>query len=109
MKTFFNKSILALLVGGVCLTSASQLHAASRNSTYIKAPKASSKSSYYKSSSRPKYSSKGYRKKGPYEGLGKKSERTGQIKTKPVRGHFKKTSKGYTYVNPYAKSKSPRK
>jgi hypothetical protein len=49
--------------------------------------------------------SKPYTKKAPYAGLGKKSSANGLIKAKGVSGHFKKTSKGYTFVNPYAKSK----
>ena len=51
-----------------------------------------------------KKSSKSYKKKAPYEGIGKKSYVNGKIKTKGVRGHFK-PSKGYEYVNSYAKSK----
>ncbi len=50
-------------------------------------------------------SSKTYSKKSPYAGLGKKSSSNGLIKTRRVSGHGKRTSKGYTYVNPYARSK----
>lgn len=46
-----------------------------------------------------------YTKKAPYAGYGKPSKVNGQIKTKHVTGHVKKTSKGYTYVNPYSRSK----
>lgn len=46
-----------------------------------------------------------YTKKAAYSGLGKKSEETGLIKTKVVNGHMKRTNRGVTYVNPYAKSK----
>lgn len=48
---------------------------------------------------------KPYVKKAPYAGLGKKSSANGLIKAKGVSGHFKKTTKGHTFVNPYAKSK----
>lgn len=48
---------------------------------------------------------KPYVKKTPYAGLGKKSSANGLIKAKGVSGHFKKTSTGHTFVNPYAKSK----
>lgn len=46
-----------------------------------------------------------YEKKAPYDGYGKTSEVNGRPKTKPVKGHTKKTTKGYTYVNPYYRSK----
>ena len=46
-----------------------------------------------------------YTKKAPYAGMSKKSSSNGLIKTKGVSGHGKRTSKGYTYVNPYARSK----
>lgn len=48
---------------------------------------------------------KSYSKKAPYAGYGKPSKVNGQPKTKITSGHVKKTSKGYTYVNPYARSK----
>ncbi len=48
---------------------------------------------------------KPYVKKAPYAGYGKPSKVNGKPKTKITSGHVKKTSKGYTYVNPYAKSK----
>lgn len=48
---------------------------------------------------------KTYVKKAPYAGYGKPSKVNGQSKTKISSGHVKKTSKGYTYVNPYARSK----
>lgn len=46
-----------------------------------------------------------YTKKAPYQGYGKPSKVNGLPKFKTTSGHFKKTSKGYTYVNPYARSK----
>jgi len=49
--------------------------------------------------------SKGYTKKTAYSGFGKRSSINGLPKTKITSGHMKKTSKGYTYVNPYARSK----
>jgi len=51
------------------------------------------------------YSKSSYTKKAPYAGMGKRSSANGMIKAKGVSGHVKHTSKGYTYVNPYAKSK----
>lgn len=50
------------------------------------------------------YAKKPYSKKAPYAGYGKPSNANGRPKTKIVAGHTKKTSKGYTYVNPYARS-----
>lgn len=46
-----------------------------------------------------------YTKKRPYQGFGKRSVVNNKIKTKSTRGHFKKTSKGVTFVNPYARSR----
>lgn len=51
------------------------------------------------------YSQKPYVKKSPYAGYGQPSKINSRPKTKIVSGHVKKTSKGYTYVNPYARSK----
>lgn len=50
-------------------------------------------------------STKSYSKKAPYAGYGKASKVNGLPKTRIVSGHMKKTSKGYSYVNPYARSK----
>lgn len=58
-----------------------------------------------KSSSTKATTKKPYVKKAPYAGYGKPSKVNGQPKTKTTSGHVKKTSKGYTYVNPYARSK----
>ncbi len=46
-----------------------------------------------------------YTKKAPYLGMGRQSKRNGLIKTKSISGHSKRTKKGYTSVNPYARSK----
>ena len=48
---------------------------------------------------------KSYTKKAPCAGFGKRSKANGLPKTKIVRGHVKKTNKGYTRVNPYARSR----
>lgn len=48
---------------------------------------------------------KTYTKKAPYAGYGKVSPANGRIKMKGTAGHMKKTSKGYTHVNPYSRSK----
>lgn len=46
-----------------------------------------------------------YTKKAPYAGMGKISRVNGRIRTKSVSGHSKRTSKGYTYVNPYSRTR----
>lgn len=51
------------------------------------------------------YNRKPYAKKAPYAGYGKPSKVNGLPKTKITSGHVKRTSKGYTYVNPYARSR----
>jgi len=51
------------------------------------------------------YSTNSYTKKPPFEGYGKPSKVNGLPKNKIVSGHAKETGKGYTYVNPYARSK----
>lgn len=86
---------------GVLLLSVSGLHAASKRSHFPSytpdyRPKAFSAKSY---------GSKTYTKKAPYAGYGKPSKANGLPKTKTTSGHMKKTSKGYTYVNPYARSR----
>lgn len=48
--------------------------------------------------------SKSYTPKPAYSGLGKPSKKTGRIKIKSTSGHYKRTSKGYTRVNTYARS-----
>jgi|GEM_PF-3147879 len=48
---------------------------------------------------------KNYTKKAPYSGFGKPSKVNRQPKIKPITGHGKRTRKGYTYVNPYSRSK----
>lgn len=62
------------------------------------------KSSNKTSHSTKSYKTKPYVKKAPYEGYGKLSKVSGRPKTQIASGHVKKTSKGYTYVNPYARS-----
>lgn len=49
--------------------------------------------------------SKTYTKKTSYEGFGKPSKVNRLPKTKNISGHSKRTSNGFTYVNPYARSK----
>ncbi len=49
--------------------------------------------------------SRRYTKKSPYAGMGQKSKANGLLKTKGISGHAKKTRRGYTYVNPYVRSK----
>jgi hypothetical protein len=46
-----------------------------------------------------------YVKKTPCAGFGQRSSANGRIKVKRSSGHFKKTCKGYTYVNSYARSR----
>ncbi len=86
---------------GALLISGGGLHAASKRSYFPSytpdyRPKAYSTKSY---------GSKTYTKKAPYAGYGKPSKANGLPKTKTTSGHMKKTSKGYTYVNPYARSR----
>lgn len=47
---------------------------------------------------------KTYIKKAPCAGLGKISKINGRMKTNIVSSHVKRTSKGMTLVNPYARS-----
>ena len=47
---------------------------------------------------------KSYTKKAPYFGYGKRSSVNSKIKTKAVKGYFQ-PSRGYKFVNPYARSK----
>lgn len=49
-------------------------------------------------------SKKTYVKKQPFEGLGKRSKANGRLKMNFASGHFKRTRKGFTYVNAYSKS-----
>jgi len=89
MFKILSNTVFAAIAGVFCLTSAGELQAAPRKNAAYSSPRASKKS---------------YTKKAPYEGYGEKSSVNGRPKTKTVRGHGKRTSKGYTYVNPYAKS-----
>ncbi len=94
-----NKLFGAALLGTLLL-SAGGLSAAPKKSPFPiftpnYTPKAVAAKSYGSS----------YTKQAPYAGYGKPSKVNGQPKTKIVSGHTKKTSKGYTYVNPYARSK----
>ena len=86
----------------VILLSVSELSAAPRKSYSAK----SYNQNYYPSKNyNYNYSKKPYSKKAPYAGYGKPSKVNGLPKTKITSGHVKKTSKGYTHVNPYARSK----
>jgi len=85
--------MLSFCLAGILLFSHELQSAPSKSYSYqTKSTKSSSKKTTY-------------RKKNTWEGLGKKSKVTGLPKTKPVNGHYKRTNKGYTYVNPYVKSK----
>ncbi len=90
MFKFLNSAIFTALATVFCLTSMGELQAAPRK-TSSRATKSSTK--------------KAYVKKAPYAGYGQESSVNGKPKTKIVSGHTKKTEKGYTYVNPYARSK----
>ena len=106
MSKLVNK-MLFIIVAIFCLASTSEVQAAARKTTSHKITTVSPKktSTYKAPKSSKKSTKKSYKKKAPYEGMGKTSPVTGLPKTKPVNGHVKKTSKGYTYVNPYVKSK----
>jgi hypothetical protein len=86
----FKKSIFGTLLTIFCLAYSIPLQAAHKKSTAYQ--------SHQKTSKKP------YVKKSAYQGFGKKSTVNGKYKTKIVQGHIKRTKKGYTYVNPYAKS-----
>jgi len=88
-----NKFVLLFFGVALSLTYSQELQSAPR------------KTSCYQTKPSKTSSKKTYRKKSTWEGLGKKSKVTGLPKTKPVNGHYKRTNKGYTYVNPYVKSK----
>ena len=82
-----NKVSLSLLIFFACGIHINQAMA-SRKSSFA-APK----------------TTKCYTKKTPYAGMGQKSSVNGMIKAKGVSGHFKRTSKGHAFVNPYVRSK----
>ena len=98
MISFLNKALFASIFAAFCLTSTDELQAAPKKSSSY-ATKNSVKKVY--KSAKKSY----YKKKAPYAGYGKESSVNGTSKTKIINGHIKKTSKGYTYVNPYARSK----
>ncbi len=96
---FKNKLFSAALLG-VLMLSAGGLNAAPKKSYYPKfTPDYTPKAVVAKSRG------SSYKKAAPYAGYGKRSTVNGLPKTKTTSGHVKKTSKGYTYVNPYARSK----
>ena len=93
MFRYLKNGIFGLALFATIFLSASELSAAPRK-TYIQ-----------KSYSTKNYAKKPYSKKAPYAGYGKSSKVSGLPKCKITSGHVKKTSKGYAYVNPYARSK----
>lgn len=103
MFRYLKGGILGLALLATTFLSVSELSAVPRK-TY-------STKSYIKKPYKPKmystrsYTQKSYAKKSPYQGYGKPSKVNGLPKCKITSGHVKKTSKGYTYVSPYAKSK----
>lgn len=99
MFKYLKNGVFSLAFLAMTLLSVSDLSAAPRKTC---GSKASSTKSY--NSPAKNQNKKSYAKKAPYEGYGKPSKVNGRPKTKIVSGHTKKTSKGYTYVNPYAKS-----
>ncbi|KKM60715.1 MAG: hypothetical protein K940chlam5_01228 [Candidatus Anoxychlamydiales bacterium] len=108
MFRYLKGGMLGLALLATMFLSVSELSAVPRK-TYKS--KSYSTKSYVKKPYKPKmystrsYSQKSYAKKSPYQGYGKPSKVNGLPKCKTTSGHVKKTSKGYTYVNPYAKSK----
>lgn len=93
MFKYLKKRAVSLALLAIIFLSAIQLSAASRKS-YIQ-----------KSYSIKSYKKKSYSKKAPYAGYGEPSKINGLPKNKIITGHIKTTNKGYTYVNPYARSK----
>jgi hypothetical protein len=82
-----NKLLLSLSLTWACLLSMPSIEAA-KKAFCIK-----------------NYKAKPPSKKAPFASFGKPSKVNKLPKTKVVSGHIKKTTKGYTYVNPYARSK----
>ncbi|MCL5875353.1 MAG: hypothetical protein M1114_02685 [Candidatus Dependentiae bacterium] len=103
-----NKFFIRILFVGITLLG-SNIIAKARTSFSI--PKASSvrvqtPKVAYKTTTKSYFSSpKPYVKKAPCAGLGKSSKANGLLKSKIVPAHTKRTSKGYTLVNSYARSK----
>ena len=93
MFKFLKNKAFSLVLLATLFMSTSELCAAPR------------KSYTPKSYSTKSYKTKSYSKKAPYAGYGKPSKVNGLPKTKITSGHVKRTNKGYTYVNPYARSK----
>ncbi len=93
MFKYLKRGAVGLALLATIFLSASELSAAPR------------KSYTPKSYSIKSYKTKSYSKKAPYAGYGKPSKVNGLPKTKITSGHVKRTNKGYTYVNPYARSK----
>jgi hypothetical protein len=48
---------------------------------------------------------KSYTKKPAYSGFGRPSKVNRLPRTKSTSGHYKRSNRGYTYVNPYYRSK----
>jgi len=92
MVKFLKSGMIGLALFTIAFLSTSELSAAPRKSC--------GQTSYSTKSGK----TKSYSKKAPYEGYGKPSKVNGRPKHKIVSGHPKKTTKGYTYVNPYARS-----
>ena len=93
MFRYLKRGMLGLVLFATTVLSVGELRAATRTSYTTKS---------YPTKTTAK---KPYSKKASYAGYGKPSKVNGQPKTKITSGHVKKTSKGYTYVNPYARSK----
>ncbi len=93
MFKYLKNGAFSLALLAIAFLSVGELNAAPRKS-YTK-----------KSYSAKSTTKKPYVKKAPYAGYGKPSKVNKQPKTKITSGHIKKTGNGYTYVNPYARSK----
>ena len=112
-------SWLAIVAVVLASFSSGELSAAPRKSykakTYSTRTRKSYKAKTYSTRRRKPYktktystrrsSKKSYTKKAPLAGYGKPSRVNRLPKTKIISGHPKRSSKGYTYVNPYARSK----
>ena len=93
MFRYLKSGVIGIALFAMTFFSVTELSAAPRNG-YTQ-----------KTYSTKSHSKKPYSKKAPYAGYGKPSKANGLPKYKTTSGHTKKTSKGYTYVNPYARSK----
>lgn len=103
MLSYLKAGLFGTIFFGMTFFVSGELNAASQKTYRSKAY--SSKNYSKRSNTRCYVEPPQYSKKASYSGYGKRSKVNGLPKTKITSGHVKRTSKGYTYVNPYARSK----